>query len=84
MAQWARKKRRTRAVACWTSTLAWDGERVRAVAPTAGEGVVNGQGLTLAEVAQLLRNGQAVRVTCHPHFLGEVAAEMEAQRDRSQ
>ncbi len=48
MAKWARKKRRTRAVACWTSTLAWDGERVRAVAPTTGEGVVNGQGLTVA------------------------------------
>ena len=58
MAKWARKKRRTRAVACWTSTLAWDGERVRAVAPTTGEGVVNGQGLTLAEVARLLLAGQ--------------------------
>ena len=42
-------------------------------------GAVNGQGLTVGEVAALLRQGKAVRVLSHPRYLGEVMAEMERQ-----
>ena len=63
---------------CWAATVGWDGERVRERAD-GGAGAVNGQGLTVGEVAALLRQGKAVRVLSHPRYIGEVMAEMERQ-----